>query len=100
LKQFNFWAIVRMALSMRLRWIFNSRIHHGWVLYLMLAWFNVLYLVNNLQFWGVAALLFDLRQSKRLFAVISAGDIPAKFIGYSLAGVVLHYTGASTRNLL
>ena len=30
LKKFNFWAIVIMALSMLLLWIFNSRIHHGW----------------------------------------------------------------------
>ena len=29
--------------------------------------------------------LFDVRQSKRLFAVISGGDIPAKFIGYTMA---------------
>jgi hypothetical protein len=29
--------------------------------------------------------LFDVRQSKRLFAVISAGDVPAKFIGYTMA---------------
>ena len=98
LKKFNFWAIVIMALTMLLLWIFDSRSGQGWFLYLMLAWYNVLYLINNLQFWGVAALIFDLRQSKRLFAVISAGDIPAKFIGYSLALVVVPYTG--TENLL
>ena len=98
LKKFNFWVIVMMALTMLLLWIFDSRSGQGWYLYLMLAWYNVLYLINNLQFWGVAALLFDLRQSKRLFAVISSGDIPAKFIGYSLALVVVPYTG--TENLL
>ncbi|HET9433332.1 MAG TPA: hypothetical protein VFO37_06220, partial [Chitinophagaceae bacterium] len=91
LKKFNFWAIIVMTLSILLLWIFNSRTDHDWFLYLMLAWYNVLYLINNLQFWGIAALLFDLRQSKRLFAVISAGDIPAKFIGYSLALVVVPY---------
>src|SRR5215204_1859041 len=70
----------------------------SWFYYTLLAWFNVLYLVNNLQFWGIATLFFDLRQSKRLFAVISAGDIPAKFVGYTLALIVVPYTG--TRNLL
>ena len=98
LKKFNFWAIILMTLSILLLWIFNSRTDQDWFLYLMLAWYNVLYLINNLQFWGIAALLFDLRQSKRLFAVISSGDIPAKFIGYSLALVVVPYTG--TQNLL
>jgi hypothetical protein len=58
-------------------------------LYLMLAWFNVLYLLNNLEFWGITSLLFDVRQSKRLFGLISAGDIPAKFIGYTLALVLV-----------
>lgn len=67
-------------------------------LYLMLSWFNVLYLLNNLEFWGIASLLFDVRQSKRLFGVISAGDIPAKFIGYTLALVLVSYIG--TANLL
>ena len=69
-----------------------------WFLYIMLAWFNVLYLLNNLEFWGIAAVLFDVRQSKRLFGVISAGDIPAKFIGYSLALLTVEYIG--TINLL
>ena len=54
-------------------------------LFLMLSWFNVLYLLNSLQFWGIASQMFDVRQSKRLFGLISAGDIPAKFIGHSLA---------------
>ena len=79
------------------RFAFNH-IHTDWFLYWMLAWFNVLYLLNNLEFWGVASLLFDARQSKRLFAVISAGDIPAKFIGYSLALLTVEYIG--TINLL
>ncbi len=79
------------------RFAFNY-IQTGWFLYWMLAWFNVLYLLNNLEFWGVASLLFDARQSKRLFGVISAGDIPAKFIGYSLALLTVEYIG--TINLL
>src|SRR5215213_2162197 len=67
-------------------------------LFLMLAWFNVLYLLNNLEFWGITSLLFDVRQSKRLFGLISAGDIPAKFIGYTLALLLVSYIG--TANLL
>jgi HEAT repeat protein len=63
-----------------------------WFYYVMLAAFNVAYLMNNLEFWGSAAMVFDVRQSKRLFAIISAGDIPAKLIGYLfsafLAGIL------------
>ena len=69
-----------------------------WYLYLLLAMFNIIYLLNNLEFWGLAALLFDVRQSKRLFAVVSAGDIPAKMVGYLLAVALIPVIG--TENLL
>ncbi len=68
--------------------------HGSWFIYGMLAWFNALYLLNNLQFWGIATLVFDLRQSKRLFGLISSGDIPAKFIGYTMAVLLIDFTGA------
>ncbi len=95
---FNFAIVLLMAISVLLLWIANLQFTQDWFLYFLLAWFNVLYLLNNLQFWGIAAVLFDLRQSKRLFAVISSGDIPAKFIGYTLATLVVPYTGS--QNLL
>ena len=87
-----------MAASMLFFRLAFEFIQTDWFLYWMLAWFNVLYLLNNLEFWGLAALLFNARQSKRLFSVISAGDIPAKFIGYTLALLVVEYIG--TINLL
>jgi HEAT repeat protein len=65
----------------------------GYFLYGMLAWFHALYLLNNLQFWGIATIIFDLRQSKRLFGLISSGDIPAKFVGYSMAYYIIPYVG-------
>ena len=89
---------VFMVLSMLLFRLAFVYVKTGWFLYWMLAWFNVLYLLNNLEFWGIASLLFDTRQSKRLFGVISAGDIPAKFIGYTLALLTVEYVG--TINLL
>ncbi len=55
----------------------------SWFLFIMLSWYYVIYLLTNLEFWGLAALQFDIRQSKRLFGMIGAGDIPAKLIGYS-----------------
>jgi ATP/ADP translocase len=96
--RFNMSVIIVMAASILLLWIANYTVADDLFFYVLMAWFNVLYLLNNMQFWGIAALLFDLRQSKRLFAVISAGDIPAKFIGYTLALIFVPYTGA--QNLL
>ncbi|MEO7393671.1 MAG: Npt1/Npt2 family nucleotide transporter, partial [Chitinophagaceae bacterium] len=87
-----------LLLSMVLFRVGAATTNGNWFYFLMLAWFNVLYLLNNLMFWGMAAQLYDVRQSKRLFGVISAGDIPAKFIGYSVALFIVSYTG--TANLL
>ena len=69
-----------------------------WFLYLLLGSFNILYLLNNLEFWGLAAVLFDVRQSKRVFGIISAGDIPAKMLGYVSAILLVPIIG--TENLL
>ncbi|HEX5669275.1 MAG TPA: hypothetical protein VFX73_10755, partial [Chitinophagaceae bacterium] len=84
---------VLMALSFIVFRLFAYRSQDGIFLYLMLAWFHVLYLLNNLQFWGIATIIFDLRQSKRLFGLISSGDIPAKFVGYTLAYYVIGIVG-------
>jgi ATP:ADP antiporter, AAA family len=88
---FNLAAIVLFRLLMQ---------HQAdtWFLFLFLAFFNVLYLLNNLEFWGLSALLFDVRQSKRLFGIVSAGDIPAKMLGYLIAFVMIPFIG--TANLL
>jgi ATP:ADP antiporter, AAA family len=84
---------VLMAASFIIFRLFAYRSQEGIFLYLMLAWFHVLYLLNNLQFWGIATIIFDLRQSKRLFGLISSGDIPAKFVGYTLAYYVIGTVG-------
>lgn len=94
----NFMVTLVLAVSMIVFRTGGEFIHDNFFFFLMLAWFNVLYLLNNLMFWGMASQLYDVRQSKRLFGVISAGDIPAKFIGYSVASIIVSYTG--TLNLL
>lgn len=96
--RFNMGIVGGVIISVLLIGIASFFQTQHWFYYTLLAWFNVLYLVNNLQFWGMATLFFDLRQSKRLFAVISAGDIPAKFVGYTLALIFVPYTG--TKSLL
>ncbi|MGI4740339.1 MAG: cyclic nucleotide-binding domain-containing protein [Janthinobacterium lividum] len=55
----------------------------------IMAGYRVIYLLTNLEFWGVSAVVFDVRQSKRLFGLISAGDMPAKALGAALA-IIIH----------
>jgi len=78
-------VIILMAASIFILQVSSNWIKYDWFDYLMFAWYYVLYLASSLCFWSITSTLFDVRQSKRLFAVISAGDIPAKFIGYTMA---------------
>src|SRR5258705_8771783 len=71
-------VIVFVAASLLIFRAQFSYTHSYWLIFLLFSWYYVVYLLTNLEFWGVAALLFDIRQSKRLFGMIGAGDIPAK----------------------
>lgn len=82
-------------LIFRLQFFFTNS---HWLIFLMFSWYYIIYLFTNLEFWGAAALLFDIRQSKRLFGMIGAGDIPAKLIGYSAVPALIKYY--STEDLL
>lgn len=63
-----------------------------WVVYLlMFTIYYILYYFISTGFWGVAALAFNLRESKRIFNVIGSGDIPSKLLGYSLVAVLAYY---------
>ncbi|WP_420152722.1 cyclic nucleotide-binding domain-containing protein [Siphonobacter sp.] len=50
--------------------------------------YRIIYLLTSLEFWGVSAVVFDTRQGKRLFSIISSGDMPAKALGAVLAALV------------
>jgi len=78
-------VIILMAVSILILQLSSNWITDDWFYYLTFAWYYVLYLASNLCFWSITSTLFDVRQSKRLFAVISGGDVPAKFIGYTMA---------------
>lgn len=62
--------------------------HSVWAAIAIMVGYRLIYLLTNLEFWGVSAVVFDVRQSKRLFSVISSGDMPAKALGAILAALV------------
>src|SRR5678815_822050 len=78
-------VIILMAISILTLQLSSNWIKGDWFYYVTFAWYYVLYLASNLCFWSITSTLFDVRESKRLFAVISGGDVPAKFIGYTMA---------------
>ena len=54
--------------------------------------FRGIYLLTNLEFWAVSSLVFDVRQSKRLFSIISSGDLPAKALGAILVALIHNHS--------
>ncbi len=55
----------------------------------LMVGYRAIYLLTSLEFWGLSALVFDVRQSRRIFGIIGSGDLPAKAIGALLA-VLIH----------
>ncbi|HEY1113671.1 MAG TPA: hypothetical protein VGE66_08915, partial [Chitinophagaceae bacterium] len=67
-------------------------------IYALLVWSTLFYMVTGYAYWGLVSLLFNLRESKRVFSVVGAGDIPAKLIGYLAAPLLIPFIGLN--NLL
>ena len=46
-----------------------------------LVWYRVLSILTDLEYWAVASRLYDVRQAKRLFGLIGAGEVVARIGG-------------------
>jgi len=69
-----------------------------WVAFGLPIWFQVTVQLGNLVFWTLAGRLFDVRQSKRLFGVVGAGNWLATISGGLLTPLMVALGG--TANLL
>ncbi len=54
------------------------------------ASYLVIYMLVGYAFWGMASIMFNVRESKRLFSIVGAGDIPAKMLGYFSVSALIH----------
>jgi ATP:ADP antiporter, AAA family len=54
---------------------------------------TVIYMVTGYAFWGLVSLLFNVRESRRVFSIVGAGDIPAKLVGYVVAPLLIPLVG-------
>ncbi len=62
-------------------------------IFVLLVSNTVIYMVTGYAFWGLVALLFNVRESRRVFSVVGAGDIPSKFIGYLVSPLLIPLIG-------
>jgi hypothetical protein len=47
----------------------------------LLVWYRAVSILTDLEYWAVAARLFDVREAKRLFPVIGSGEVVARVAG-------------------
>lgn len=79
------WSVIVLTAVIAVFVVFG---HSVAVAIAIMVGYRIIYLLTNLEFWAVSALVFDVRQSKRLFGVISSGDMPAKALGALLAALI------------
>ncbi|MFW6175301.1 MAG: hypothetical protein ACOC7L_00625, partial [Acidobacteriota bacterium] len=60
-----------------------------WTAFVMFVWMVPAVSLINLEFWGLAGLLFDLRQGKRLFGLLGTGEVVSALLGYLLVPPLL-----------
>ena len=74
-------------------WLLTRLFPNPWLKFILVAWSNLIYMLVSYAFWGLSSLLFNVRESKRVFSIVGTGDIPAKLIGYlSVSVIVKHAT--------
>jgi ATP/ADP translocase len=62
-------------------------------IFILLVISFLMYMLTGYAFWGLVSLLYNVRESKRVFSVVGSGDIPAKLIGYLAAPVFAKLIG-------
>jgi hypothetical protein len=70
------------------------------VIFVMMAWFRLLFIYTTLSLWELASRLFDIRQGKRLFALLGLGVMLASVVGGLLIPAIVAATGAVNLLLL
>ena len=63
--------------------------HQFLILAIAFATYYLIYYLSNLEYWGSASLLFDVREGKRLFGLLSVGESIAKITGYAITPLII-----------
>ena len=52
-----------------------------WLIFALLFWLRLVIVLANLEFWGLAGRLYNVRQGKRLFSLVGSGELSANILG-------------------
>ncbi len=91
----NLGVLLIVSLVLRL----GLAVHNaGWVVFVLPIWFQGIVNLGNLAFWTLTGRVFDVREGKRLFGLVGAGNWLAAIAGGFLTGPLVVLFG--TANLL
>jgi len=65
-----------------------------WLAFIMFTWVRILVYITVVTFWGLAGKLFNLRQGKRIFALLGIGEVISIIIGYFSVPLLLKFLKA------
>jgi len=82
IKNLLFTILILLAFSILLIRIGLSITDSIWIAFAAIMWYRATQLLNYLEFWGLTSMMLDIRQSKRLFGLVSSGEVTAKLLGY------------------
>ncbi len=87
-------TLIGMAISIAGFYVGTLVSESRWLAFGMMAWKEVLWILSDFEFWAVAVALFNVRQGKRLFGLVTAGGIWATILGGFLTPAVVPFVGA------
>jgi hypothetical protein len=87
-----------LAATILLLWAGVKATGNHAVIFVMMAWFRLLFIYTTLSLWELASRLFDIRQGKRLLPLVGLGVMLASVVGGVLIPVIVDAIG--TVNLL
>jgi len=67
----------------------------AWLVFLLLVWYRALSILTDLEYWAVAARLYDVRQAKRLFGVVGSGEVVARIAGSFAVPLIVRLAGVA-----
>ena len=75
-----------------------SAFQASWLVFSMMVAYRLISILTDLEFWAVAARLYDVQQSKRLFSLIGSGEVTARILGAFSVPLLVMWLGVA--NLL
>ncbi len=63
----------------------------GFIVFLLYAWIRVFAYIHAVAFWSLAGKLFTLRQAKRVFGLITGGEVIASILSFFSIPVLLNF---------